>query len=636
MKGTFFMPKKNYAVVVQSNTRNLLFINLETLIVEYTIHTGYGIIDVVATKDNKVLLASAYYEGRLLEVDLATAPPSLVKIIRLPSASQGIALTPDDKFALVTGGDLEYANLISVMLKNDLINYTFASAQAVFPPNNENAFIAETSRDRINLYKLLSDGKLVNTSMESLVIKPLNLSGTSDGKFLFACSTGQIPEIAVLDISNPNYYGVASNYQTQSPPQSIVVNKANDRVYVLEKNHIEILGFDSVSKRLTNITTIYHGQDIYMLHGVDQLALSPDEDKLIVSAKKVFIYNVNGILENTLDIDTYGGVTTYSTFTPGEFANTAAITVDKDLVLVDTETLQEVGRVPFDGVEISLLNVAVENDGRYALVSTLYENKVFKLDMLTNSYEVLTPESYSNGLLFSANPEYGIIYGSNYYGDLYNSYITTLDLESNVQVKSPANVQFLAIEPSENSKLLGSQIFLNRVRLYYLNQDGSIHYSNQEISTNGNPSQVIYSPDGNFAFVIDRYNNSIYVLDTSSPYYFGVASITHAQGAVCEGITIDSLGNFVYIVTDQTVETYSFDPVAKRLSLVRYFNIDYSVANNYSGVVNLLLDEYHERILVLGIFKLVSYDLYGVKYGEFPLNNAKSFTLYKDARFSTQ
>ena len=627
------MTIKDYAVTVENLTRNLLFINLETLAVEYTIDTGYGVIDVAAASDNKTLLASAYYQRKLIEIDLTVMPPEVVKVADLPSEAEDVALTPDNKFALITDGDSDNTNLISVLLADDAVNYTPVSSQAVFASSNEKVFIARTTSDRIRLYNLLSDGKLVDTSMESIVFNPINLAGTSDGNFLFACSDSDTREIAVLDISNPDYYGVASRYPTQSIPQSIVVNRANDRLYVLEENHIEILDFNSVSKRLTNINTVYHGQNILLFYGVDQLALSPDEEKLIMSAKKVFIYNVNGTLENTLDIDTYGGVATYSVRTPAELANTVAITDEKDLVLVSTDTLQEVERLAFDDVKYSLLNVAIGSDGKYALVTTLYDNIVYKLDIAASSHISLTVDSYLDGVLFSDNPRYGIIYGSNLYGVDYASYITTLDLENNMQVKSPANTQYLGINPVDNTRLLGSRTFADRIRLYYLNEAGMVYYSDQEISTGGYPGQVVYSPDGSFAFAIDKFSENIYVLDTSSSNYFGVASVTHAKGAACRGIAVDIRGKFVYLVTSDTVETYSFDAAAKRLSLVRYFDIDYAVADNYFGIVPLLLDEYHQRLLVLGTFKLVAYSLYGVKFGEFPLNNAKSCTLYRDNRF---
>ncbi len=592
---------EQYAVVVD-NSNTLHFINLKTFFVDYTLNIDYDIMDVVVSKDNKKAYVTASDPHYLLEIDLDTDEPYLKNALPLPSDAQGIALTPNNQCAVTVNGGSSHIGLTGIQLELGHVFNLHVDAQAVTASTNSRIFIADYLKDRIRLYAISDEGALTNTNQESLNVAITNLGATTDEKFIFTvCSVGHL--IQVLDVSSEQYFGVAGEISTKNQPQSMVINKANDKVYVLEENCIEIFSFNPIAKTLSLMNTIEHGMGITPFYGINQIALSPDETLVIFSSTdSVNIYTAEGEFIKKIDITPYGGIATYWSQEIMPIQYDLLVTSGYDLVMMDSKQLVEKGRIRLWDYSSILNTLAVTSDETTAVVTDLYGTKIFQIDLTKNIPEVThtarTPSPVRCSAITPDN-NYAVMNSYKYWlRELY-----TYNLENQTIKKIETTIWDFAINPS-NGDVYGSKIFTDLIEKYHIDDEGQLTYTGQQ--ADGGSSPLAFHPSGNFLFA--NYESDIAVMDTSSPNYFGVASKAEVMGSGT--ILVNKAGDMIFVLGGSRISQFAFDTVSKRLTFVNSFEHSLNLYGYFCKPV-MIFNEDETELIILTSDSIVKYTTEG-------------------------
>ncbi|KAF1085529.1 Lactonase, 7-bladed beta-propeller [Sporotomaculum syntrophicum] len=251
--------------------------------------------DVVVTPDNKTALITNFGLG-IFFIDLTnSAAPALLGSLDIPEYyEEDIALTPDGKYALISGGntntivcvvDVNNRSLVSQVTMPD---YGYAQAVAV-APDGKTVCVADCDLSRVYVFTLdSSTGALTYTG---LVLQTgsggINVTISPNGK------TALVPNwasnsVTVLKINSPgNVVKVGDIPGMPAHPQSVAFSPDGTRAYVLSESEIAVLnvsGPDAVSDSGTRINLDTQSSSYY---GVDQIAVSLDGTKAYTTSSLV-------------------------------------------------------------------------------------------------------------------------------------------------------------------------------------------------------------------------------------------------------------------------------------------------------------------------------------------------------------
>lgn len=616
---------RRYAIVVD-NTNHLRFIDLETFAVVYSLNIDFDIIDIVVTKDNKKAFITAFNPHYLLEIDLSTNLPYLVNALPLSYYSEDITLTPNDAYAIIANGGSGSSDLMNVQLNSNAIHQLPTNAQAVMVSANSRIFTAHYNENRIKLITIQENGTLEKTQQESYSVHPINLNATSDSQFLFSVSFFE-QKLQVLDISNENYFGIASEVDTQDKPQSIAVNQTNDIIYVLEENYIEIFKFDPVSKALSLINTVNHGMPAIPFYGIDQIMLVEENNLLLfLTSDSVNVYTLEGSFIAQVLISPYGGIATYEGPEIHQNQYDLLVTSGSELLMIDSQNLEEKARIDFEdqsSFNIILDSIAITSDYKRAIVTTLESNKIFELDITRNMPEVIqtidTPTRTFN-LAITPDDKYAVVGGVT--GEDRRLY--TYNLETKELKDISVLWQSLAVNPNGDGIFIG-QYVLNRIKKYFIDDEGDLNYSNQESSLDDWPLYLTFHPSGRYLFVnYGQYDEhaGIDILDTSSLKYFGLTSKIYG---IDSGLTtlVNKTGDTIYVLTTDAILQYAFDTTSERLTFISSFDHTLKLAGSF-GTPKMIFNENETELLILTNDSLVKYSIYGDKLGEMDIHLPRS------------
>jgi DNA-binding beta-propeller fold protein YncE len=261
---------------------------------------GGGLFDVVITSDGKTAAVSNFGDSRIFFIDISNAcccNPLILASTRIPFFAEDMALTPDDKYLVVTdGGFSNRAAVIDMscfnLLKNNpLGSNKYANAVAI-TPDGKTAVFADYFQGAVYAYELQNGGILVfKNKAKVLPIRPVNIAISPDGKTVIAVNAGG-PSLAALYFDNSgNLYlheNVAMPFRNG---QSCVFNKTGDKAYYLSNSQtggtkVVVLNVGpnpgDVSPSGTNIT-IFPKKGTSQLFGVDTIALDPSGNYLYVA-----------------------------------------------------------------------------------------------------------------------------------------------------------------------------------------------------------------------------------------------------------------------------------------------------------------------------------------------------------------
>jgi DNA-binding beta-propeller fold protein YncE len=151
------------------------------------------------------------------------------------------------------------------------------------------------------------------------------------------------------------------------------------------------------------------------------------------------------------------------------------------------------------------------------------------------------------------------------------------------------------------------------VRRFRFHSDGALEDTGQSFPAGLGPTNITFSPCGNFAFVSSRVENRLLVLSTRDP-----ENILLLGGAACtprpQSMAVTRDGRHVFLLTAETVDVYSFNPVAGSLTLTRSFEHGHSI-RNLTGTDQIALDACDERVFVVTLTQVAVFTTYGLPLG---------------------
>ncbi|MFW5437205.1 hypothetical protein [Paenibacillus apiarius] len=560
----------NYVIAIERAQRRVSFVDTDTLTVAQQVSIDGDVMDVAITSDFNKAVISSFNTQKLFEVNLRMNPPSVVHTFNSPVALEDVALTADNRFAVsVDGGGP--AQIVSYSLEDASGSWIPADAQAVAisPDLSGRLLTARYNAGRVRLYYIDNAGMITDSGSEVMAgDTPFNLAYTPDGRFCFVANY-YADEIVVLYTSNPNYFGETSRTPVIGHPQTIVVSKDGQRVYVLTTQEVASFGFDPVAQRLSLTGRFQHNLDIVSYFGVDRMTLDATETKLIISGQnQLAAFDLTGIpLGIVPGVQSDGGVATGQSNHRLPIDTLLVTSISGNLQFLD-ETLTPVVR------EVYLQeanNVVISRDCTRAIVpSSEAGGRLMDIDLTTRppslKHTVQTPLPL---LSLDITPDSRYAVGVPYYE---NGQMVSYSLFDQTVKSIPTDAQAVAVSPNGSGLILAACYYKGLVRCYRIDDEGSVTDTGIAVEVGSHPLNLAFSPDGNFAFIANWEAKEIVVLDTSSPNYIGEASRIGLSGKP-QTILTSRDGSKVYVLTSpKEVQIFNFDPVTKRLTLLSSFN----------------------------------------------------------------
>ncbi|MCE5171592.1 beta-propeller fold lactonase family protein [Paenibacillus profundus] len=561
----------NYVIAIERAIRRVSFVDTDTLTVAQQISIDGDIMDVAITSDFNKAVISAFLTQQLFKIDLRTEPPSVVNTFHSPTALEDVALSADNRFAVsVDGTSVGQLNMVSYSLEHGDGSWIPADAQAVAvsPDLSGRILTARFDQGRVRLYLIDNAGMLTDTGSEVMAgDTPFNLSYTPDGRFCFVANFFA-NEIVVLYTGNPNYFGETSRTPVIGNPQTIVVSKNGQRVYVLTTQEVASFEFDPVAQRLSLTGRFNHNLNIVNYFGVERMTLDATETKLIISGQnQLAAFDLNGTLLGIVPgVQSDGGVAAGQASHRLPTDTLLVTSLDGKLQFFDETLSPVIGEVNLDVQGIDTNNVVISRDCSRALVASSSGGfKLLDIDLTTNppslKHTVFTPVP-----VFSLD----ITPDSRYAVGAFSQLISYSFSDQTVK-SIPADAQAVVVSPNGNGLILAASYSTGRIRRYHIDAEGNLTDTGSEVEVGDSPANLAYSPDGNYAFVANWGAQEVVVLDTSSPDYFGETSRVGLSGNP-DTILVSRDGSKVYVLNSLEVQIFNFDPVAERLTLSSSFN----------------------------------------------------------------
>lgn len=148
---------------------------------------GSELLDSVVTSDGKTAVLSNYTDNSLYVIDLQSGTPSLKGRIALPISPQDLALSPDGRFVVVTGGSAA-ADVVTVEIAGMRLASRFTlvgggtpSAVAV-APDGLTVLVCSYLSSQLHVLRFEPDGSLTHQKILPLAGRPSNVVISPNGK----------------------------------------------------------------------------------------------------------------------------------------------------------------------------------------------------------------------------------------------------------------------------------------------------------------------------------------------------------------------------------------------------------------------------------------------------------------------
>ena len=304
-------------IVVEHDRRRISIFDPNTLEVLQQIPLDADVYDVAVTDDCSRAFVTSFSSRTMFQIDLRETPARVIGSAVSPTLLEDVAVTPDGKYALSVDGSASDQNIVSYSARvNAFISSLPASAQAVAisPECRELVLTAEYFKDSVHRFVLSPNGSLEDSGQSFPAgPHPINVAFSPSGLFAFvANSNSSNSTISVLSTLIPDRVTLLDSIPSSDRPQSLSLAVTRDGRYVfaLTASNVDIFSFDTVAGRLTLLRSFAHGLDIAPYFGVDQIALSPCQEKLFISAiGQVAVFTTYGMpLGNVVGAEGPGGI----------------------------------------------------------------------------------------------------------------------------------------------------------------------------------------------------------------------------------------------------------------------------------------------------------------------------------------
>ncbi|HLP45784.1 MAG TPA: beta-propeller fold lactonase family protein [Candidatus Deferrimicrobium sp.] len=290
-------------VFANSNTNCIQFIDPVTQTVSASLLKGNlgsyggGLFDVVITSDGKTTIVSNFGDQMIFFIDISGGfyvKPNILGYRKIPFFAEDMALTPDDKYVLITdGGFSGWIGVVDIASRKLVYSHNFTNVYSnaiSISPDGQTVLTADYSHDKINLFMLQPDGIL--TYVKSKNIRPhhpVNVAISPDGKTVIAVSANwfEIPVFSIIPGDLDFKGDVDLRYKTG---QCCVFSSDGTKAYYLSNNPVhravievlDVTGPGQVSPTGINIPA-RPKKGISQLFGVDTIAIDPSGNYLYVT-----------------------------------------------------------------------------------------------------------------------------------------------------------------------------------------------------------------------------------------------------------------------------------------------------------------------------------------------------------------
>jgi DNA-binding beta-propeller fold protein YncE len=152
--------------------------------------THGSLLDVAITHDGKTAIVSNFGDSRVFFIDISggfNAAPTILGSSRTKILAEDLAITPDDKYVLVTDG--AFANNIAVidiaarqLISPNNLGWRYAQAVAI-TPDGQTVLTADYWNGYVHAFTLRSDGIIIHKkSIRVVPFWPINVAISPDGK----------------------------------------------------------------------------------------------------------------------------------------------------------------------------------------------------------------------------------------------------------------------------------------------------------------------------------------------------------------------------------------------------------------------------------------------------------------------
>lgn len=295
-----------------------------------------------------------------------------------------------------------------------------------------------------------------------------------------------------------------------------------------------------------------------------------------------------------------------------EFFGIVVESARRRISIFDTNTFEVLQQIPLDA---DILDVAIDNNCTHAFVTSFNSKTMFQIDLCAIPARVAgsaVSPTFLEDVAVTPDGKYALSVD----GSASNQDIVSYSARLNAFVSTlPTSAQAVAISPECRDLVLTAQYFNNSVHRFVINPNGSLEDSGQSFPAGTNPINIIFSPNGQFAFVANSNgsNSNISVLSTLIPdNVILLGSTPSSDGPQSLAITRD--GRHLFALTSSNVDIYAFDPVAGSLTLLRSFAHGLNITSYY-GVDQIALDACETRLFISGAGRVAVFTTYGLPLG---------------------
>lgn len=292
-------------VFANTNTNCIQFIDpvtnttSEHLLKGYLGSYGGGLFDVVITSDGKTAIVSNFGDSEIFFIDISggfNAQPTLLGSAYVGFFAEDMAITPDNKYVLVTDGGFS-ARIGVVDIRSGSVLYIKnlgnRCAQAIaITPNGQLVLVADYFGRAIHSYMLDETGNLTFKETQNISpAAPVNIAISPDGKtVIVAGASKSIAPIFLIDSQNALCFQEFISLPARGA-QSCVFSADGTKAYLLTNGNpgkgtqVHILNVTHPGKVSASDISIslYPPRGTSQLFGVDTIALDPSEKYLYVS-----------------------------------------------------------------------------------------------------------------------------------------------------------------------------------------------------------------------------------------------------------------------------------------------------------------------------------------------------------------
>ena len=277
--------------------------------------------------------------------------------------------------------------------------------------------------------------------------------------------------------------------------------------------------------------------------------------------------------------------------------------------IFDTDTLKLLQHIP---LEADVIDVALTSDCQRAIVTSFSSKTMFQVDLSECPAKVAgsaTTTTFLEDVQITPNDMFALSVD----GSAENQNIVSYSLKKNAFVSTLAtSAQAVAISPTCARLVLTAVSSANSIRLFMINCCGDLKDTEQQFPAGTNPININFSPNGNFAFVVD-FAGDVSVLSTAIPDKISLIN-TIPTSSQPQSMAISKDGRHVFVLGSSNVDIFTFDPVSGSLALARSFVHGLQITS-FFGVDQIALDHSENRLFISATGQVAVFTTFGTFLG---------------------